>query len=83
MTVTQMIPSLIQVPTPDRLALRWRMLRRWPLEAMNAFWIRCTEADRPSDSSDPQPTFWPSQTQWSLDLEMSLCHRARESQRPP
>src|SRR5215203_1391186 len=43
-------------------------------------------ADRggdPSEPIEPQPTFWPSQTQWSVDLEMSLCHRARASQRPP
>ena len=27
-----------------------------------------------SSAELPTPTFWPSQTQWSVALEMSLCH---------
>jgi hypothetical protein len=48
---------------------------------MKAFWIRRTEA-LTSRPRVPQPTFWPSQTQRPA-LEMSLCQRARPSQRPP
>src|SRR4029453_17016740 len=75
-------PVLDPGPDPNMLALRYRMLRRCPLERMNASWIRCTEAVRPPDPRLPQPTFWPSHIQWSLALEMSLCHRARPVQAP-